>query len=423
MRRAVVLAHVLAAALTCAWPFAARADRARGLAAFDAGDYATALVELKPAAEGGDTEASYTLGLMYEQGRGVATDDAEAVRWYRRAAEGGHANAQYVLGVHEQIGLGTAMNFVDAYKWLLLAQRGGVAAAQEFVASFARRMSQEEIAQATAMADAACRESSPACRPPAPIRSTPPAAPSPPVVAHVDAQPIEGKFVIMQRSTPMLDAPGSGHRVASLSQWDRLIASARTNDGWIRGKAKGKEGWVSGASVGEETMVEKIEWSKVDPNDVRQLELFLKHFPNGDHRKIAEVKLAAARRATAQREGPAEVPEAKQKAPGTATIAGSPPPAGQGPAPPQDVAPAAPKDEPTMGDFVDQDINSRAPVQRDGSVPLAHDEEANPPGVNSRVCRIYSATRTVLGRPQAVQGLACRMPDGRWQLVTESPSP
>ena len=76
-----------------------------------------------------------------------------------------------------------------------------------------------------------------------------------------------------------------------------------------------------------------------------------------------------------------------------------------------------------MGDFVDQDINSRAPVQRDGSVPLAHDEDANPTGVNSRVCRIYSATRTVLGRPQAVQGLACRLPDGRWQLVTESPNP
>jgi len=35
---------------------------------------------------------------MYEDGRGVPEDYAEAVRWYRLAAEQGLANAQIILG-------------------------------------------------------------------------------------------------------------------------------------------------------------------------------------------------------------------------------------------------------------------------------------------------------------------------------------
>jgi TPR repeat protein len=36
---------------------------------------------------------------MYDEGRGVPQDDAEAVRWYRKAAEQGDAEAQGKLGV------------------------------------------------------------------------------------------------------------------------------------------------------------------------------------------------------------------------------------------------------------------------------------------------------------------------------------
>ena len=35
---------------------------------------------------------------MYDQGRGVAQDDGEAVRWLRKAAEQGDADAQFNLG-------------------------------------------------------------------------------------------------------------------------------------------------------------------------------------------------------------------------------------------------------------------------------------------------------------------------------------
>ena len=46
------------------------------------------------AAEQGDADAQYNLGAMYDNGRGVPEDDAEAVRWFRLAVEQGHAGAQ-----------------------------------------------------------------------------------------------------------------------------------------------------------------------------------------------------------------------------------------------------------------------------------------------------------------------------------------
>jgi surface antigen len=36
-------------------------------------------------------------------------------------------------------------------------------------------------------------------------------------------------------------------------------------------------------------------------------------------------------------------------------------------------------------------------------------------------CRPYTSARTAVGLNRPVRGLACRRPDGRWQLVTEMP--
>jgi TPR repeat protein len=58
-------------------------DYGKGLAAYEAGDYATALKELRPYAEQGIVRAQTNLGVMYSDGSGVLKDDAEAVRWFR----------------------------------------------------------------------------------------------------------------------------------------------------------------------------------------------------------------------------------------------------------------------------------------------------------------------------------------------------
>jgi hypothetical protein len=92
-----------------------------GTAAYQRGDYATALRLLRPLAEQGHARAQYNLGVAYHQGKGVPQDYAEAVKWYRLAAEQGHARAQYNLGVAYHQGKGVPQDYVLAHMWSNLA--------------------------------------------------------------------------------------------------------------------------------------------------------------------------------------------------------------------------------------------------------------------------------------------------------------
>ena len=63
----------------------------KGIAAYERGDYATALSLFRLAADQGLANAQYNLGVMYERGEGVPQDYKEAVRLYRLAADQGLA--------------------------------------------------------------------------------------------------------------------------------------------------------------------------------------------------------------------------------------------------------------------------------------------------------------------------------------------
>ncbi len=92
-----------------------------GTAAYQRGDYATALREFRPLAEQGAADAQFNLGVMYFKGRGVPQVHAEAVKWYRKAAEQGVAKAQYNLGHMYSYGLGVPQDQVQAHMWFNLA--------------------------------------------------------------------------------------------------------------------------------------------------------------------------------------------------------------------------------------------------------------------------------------------------------------
>ena len=92
-----------------------------GTAAYDRGDYATALREWRPLAKQGVADAQYNLGVMYGEGLGVPQDYAKAVGWWRKAAEQGHATAQYNLGVAYHNGEGVPQNYAQAHMWHNLA--------------------------------------------------------------------------------------------------------------------------------------------------------------------------------------------------------------------------------------------------------------------------------------------------------------
>ncbi len=106
------------------------ADFQAGFAAWNRGDYATALREWKPLAEQGDADAQFNLGLMYSKGQGVPQDYAEAVKWFRKSAEQGDAAAQYNLGLMYRKGQGAPQDDAEALKWYRHAAEQGHASAQ-----------------------------------------------------------------------------------------------------------------------------------------------------------------------------------------------------------------------------------------------------------------------------------------------------
>jgi len=69
------------------------------------------------AAQQGDANAQFELGLMYFMGKVVPQNYVEAAKWYRLAAEQGHAKAQFNLGELYDLGLGVAQNYAEASKW------------------------------------------------------------------------------------------------------------------------------------------------------------------------------------------------------------------------------------------------------------------------------------------------------------------
>ncbi len=125
MKRLVLTIAILLGLAAPAW-----AGYAEGVAAYERGDYATALREFRPLANQGVTAAQFNLALMYSEGKGVPQDYAEAVKWYRKAANQGDANAQFNLGNMYNDGRGVPQDYAEAVKWYRKAAAQGQAHAQ-----------------------------------------------------------------------------------------------------------------------------------------------------------------------------------------------------------------------------------------------------------------------------------------------------
>jgi len=85
-----------------------------------------AIASLRAAAEAGQSEAQFNLGLCYKRGEGVERDAAAAVHWFSRAAREGHEPlAQTNLGVSYYFGEGVEQNATEAVGWFGLAAEQG----------------------------------------------------------------------------------------------------------------------------------------------------------------------------------------------------------------------------------------------------------------------------------------------------------
>ena len=94
-------------------------------------DDAEAVRWYRRAAEQGFAHAQSSLGVMYSNGRGGRQDHAEAVRRYRQAAEQGFAHAQNNLGIMYEYGRGVRRDRVEAVRWYRMAAEQGREDAQK----------------------------------------------------------------------------------------------------------------------------------------------------------------------------------------------------------------------------------------------------------------------------------------------------
>jgi hypothetical protein len=76
------------------------------------------LRSLRRSAESGDDEAALQLGMLYETGRVVQQNCANAAKWVRRAADSGNPAAEYNLGLRYRDGDGLAADPSQAAEWL-----------------------------------------------------------------------------------------------------------------------------------------------------------------------------------------------------------------------------------------------------------------------------------------------------------------
>jgi uncharacterized protein len=83
------------------------------------------------AAEQGDAEAQYNLGLALDEGRGIPADPEGAFGWWLAAAEQGLAPAMARVGLAYATGRGVAVDPIEAHKWFVLARQAGDASAAQ----------------------------------------------------------------------------------------------------------------------------------------------------------------------------------------------------------------------------------------------------------------------------------------------------
>ena len=118
------------AAVLLASPYPAYAGFQEGLAAYERGEYASALREWRQLADEGDAVAQFGLGHLYAYGQGVSKDEKHAAQWYRKAADQGVAIAQSLLGSMYYYGRGVPKDDQQAVQWHRKAADQGDASGQ-----------------------------------------------------------------------------------------------------------------------------------------------------------------------------------------------------------------------------------------------------------------------------------------------------
>lgn len=99
-------------------------------------DWDKAILELRPLADGGDSEALFLLGNMYNDGNGVARDHRRAMELFKASASHDNPAAMVSIATMYATGLGVERSWKETVDWYGRAARLGSQAAQFFLALF-----------------------------------------------------------------------------------------------------------------------------------------------------------------------------------------------------------------------------------------------------------------------------------------------
>jgi len=154
-RRRIVVASGLGICLALA-SSGAFTDFASGLAAFREKAYGDAHDRWQECARQGSADCQYGLGVIYDEGLGVAADIYQALVWYEQAARQDHPDALMQLGFLYATGRdGIVQDPVQAWAWFARAASLGVPGAAEGRNRVAKVLTSEERARAERLADEA----------------------------------------------------------------------------------------------------------------------------------------------------------------------------------------------------------------------------------------------------------------------------
>jgi len=67
---------------------------------------------------------------MYDNGQRVVQNQAEASKWFRKAAEQGDADVQFNIGISYHTGQSVSQDFAKVLRWYRMAAEQGLAEAQ-----------------------------------------------------------------------------------------------------------------------------------------------------------------------------------------------------------------------------------------------------------------------------------------------------
>jgi TPR repeat protein len=135
MRHAWVFLAALGVFLAVLFSSSVAAVTDKAVDAMQKGDFKAALAELRPLATKNDPQAQFLLGMLYDAGKGVTQDQAEAASWYRKAARQHHRLAQVYLGALLYSGQGVRQDPVEAARWFRAPADSGDDLAQFYLGS------------------------------------------------------------------------------------------------------------------------------------------------------------------------------------------------------------------------------------------------------------------------------------------------